>query len=61
MMGWVCSANLGRKREMTVRRTMRRLTFAADTLLVMTWGFDNHIVNVYLDTFAHYVAEDLIH
>ena len=26
MMGWVCSANLGRKREMTVRRPMRRCT-----------------------------------
>ena len=26
MMGWVCSANLGRKREMAVRRPMRRWT-----------------------------------
>jgi len=26
MMGWVCSANLGRKREMAVRRPMRRCT-----------------------------------
>jgi len=26
MMGWVCSANLGRKREMAVRRPIRRCT-----------------------------------
>ena len=26
MMGWVCSANLGRKREMAVSRPMRRCT-----------------------------------
>jgi len=27
----------------------------------MAWGFDDHIVDVYLDIFAHYVAEDLVH
>jgi len=26
MMGWVCSTSLGRKREMAVRRPMRRCT-----------------------------------
>ena len=26
MIGWVCSASLGRKREMAVRRPMRRCT-----------------------------------
>jgi len=26
MMGWVCSASLGRKREMAVRRLVRRCT-----------------------------------
>jgi len=30
-------------------------------MLVMTGGIDDHIVNVYLDTLAHYMAEDLIH
>ena len=27
----------------------------------MTWGFDNHVVDVYFDTLAHYMAEDFIH
>jgi len=27
----------------------------------MTQEFDDHIVDVYLNTFTHYVAEDLIH
>jgi len=27
----------------------------------MTRGFDNHVVDVYFDTFAHYMAEDFIH
>jgi len=27
----------------------------------MTWGFYNHVVDVYFDTFTHYIAEDFIH
>jgi len=27
----------------------------------MTWGFNNHVIDVHFDKLAHYMAEDFIH
>jgi len=30
-------------------------------VLVMAWRFDNHVINVYFDTFSHQVTENFVH
>jgi len=109
MMGWVCSASFGRKRDMSVRRLrrctsltllglhismmalhflglafmprcvsmkprnlprsmpkthfpgLRQRLYYRNTENTTDRGFDNHVVDVYFDTFAHYMVGDFIH
>jgi len=30
-------------------------------MLVMAWGFDNHVIDVYFNAFAHQITKDFVH
>jgi len=30
-------------------------------MLVMAWGFDNHVIDVHFDALSHQMAENFVH